>query len=68
MINKENKVEVSDGRKTRWINADEVAEFTARGFTVVGAESPVKAVLKPRKIAVEEIIAPAESQTPTSEE
>jgi hypothetical protein len=68
MINKENKVEVSDGRKTRWINADEVAEFNARGFAVVGAEAPVTAVLKPRKIAVEETIAPTESNTPTLEE
>lgn len=68
MINKENKVEVSDGRKTRWINADEVAEFRARGFEAVGAEAPVTAVLKPRKITVEESIAPAESTTPTLEE
>ena len=68
MIDKKNKVEVSDGRKTRWINADEVAEFKARGFNVVGDSSPATVVLKPRKIAVEETIAPTESDTPTLEE
>ena len=27
MIDKENRVEVTDGRKTRWIRPDEIAEY-----------------------------------------
>ena len=49
MINKDNKVEVFDGRKRRWIRADEVAEFRARGFEPVTDSAPVTVELKPRK-------------------
>lgn len=66
MINKQNKVEVFDGRKRRWIREDEVAEFCARGFELVDAAAAVRVELKPRKPT------PVASETtavqPTSEE
>jgi hypothetical protein len=49
MIDKQNRVEVFDGRKRRWIREDEVAEFSARGFELVDAPAPVTVELKPRK-------------------
>ena len=49
MIDKQNKVEMFDGRKRRWIREDEVAEFSARGFELVDAPAPVTVELKPRK-------------------
>jgi len=66
MINKDNKVEVFDGRKRRWIRADEVAEFRARGFEPVADSAPVTVELKPRKqttVASEPTV-----DQPTSEE
>jgi hypothetical protein len=66
MIDKQNKVEVFDGRKRRWILAEEVAEFRARGFEPVGEAEPVRVELKPRKLT--SVVSEAAEDKPTSEE
>ena len=64
MIDKQNKVEVFDGRKRRWIREDEVAEFKTRGFELVDA--PVVVELKPRKQTT--VASETTVDQPTSEE
>lgn len=70
MIDKENRVEVTDGRKTRWIKPDELAQYAGIGYNPVELESePVKVQLQPRKNAVASIPVVDEPQkTPTTEE
>lgn len=66
MIDKQNRVEVFDGRKRRWILAEEVEEFRARGFEPVGSDLAVKVELKPRKQT--SVVSEATEDKPTSEE
>ena len=66
MIDKQNKVEVFDGRKRRWIREDEVAEFNTRGFELVNAPAPVTVELKPRKQTT--VASETTVDQPTSEE
>lgn len=66
MIDKQNRVEVSDGRKRRWILAEEIAEYRVRGFEPVSADVPVQVELKPRKLTA--VVSEATEDKPTLEE
>lgn len=68
MIDKENRVEVSNGRKTRWIRSEEIADYATQGYTPVESQQ-VQVKLQPRKKLVESTATVDEPQeTPTTEE
>jgi hypothetical protein len=68
MIDKENRVEVTDGRKTRWIRPDEIAEYANIGYSPVESQE-VQVKLQPRKKSVEPTVAvELPQETPTTEE
>lgn len=68
MIDKENRVEVTDGRKTRWIRPDEIAEYANIGYSPIESQQ-VQVKLQPRKNAVASTATvEVPQETPTTEE
>ena len=70
MIDKENRIELFDGRKTRWVRPDEVGEFKARGFWLVSQpdDPEIKVTLKSVKIAKQVVESTETTIKPTTEE
>lgn len=68
MIDKENRVEVTDGRKTRWIRPEEIADYATQGYSPVESQE-VQVKLQPRKKSVEPTATvELPQETPTTEE
>lgn len=68
MIDKENRVEVTDGRKTRWIRPEEIADYATQGYSPVESQE-IQVKLQPRKNAVASTVAvEVPQETPTTEE